>query len=66
MSCFSRDPGHVFPGNGNPKSPGIPGIFPSRDSRPTALFVDDFKARSNGLEGEKGNANMRWPQERDK
>ena len=37
VGSFSRDPGHVFPGNGNPKNPGIPGNFPSRDSRPTPL-----------------------------
>ena len=36
---FSRDPGPEFPGNGNAKIPGIPGNFPSRDSRPTALCV---------------------------
>ena len=36
---FSRDPGPEFPGNGNAKNPGIPGNFPSRDSRPTALVV---------------------------
>ena len=38
---FSRDPGPEFPGNGNAKNPGIPGNFPSRDSRPTALFTTD-------------------------
>ena len=36
---FSRDPGPEFPGNGNAKNPGIPGNFPSRDSRPTALSM---------------------------
>ena len=39
MGSFSRDPGPEFPGNGNAKIPGIPGNFPSRDSRPTALVV---------------------------
>ena len=34
---ISRDPGPLFPGNGKAKIPGIPGNFPSRDSRPTPL-----------------------------
>ena len=37
--CFPGIPGPEFPGNGNAKIPGIPGNFPSRDSRPTALNI---------------------------
>ena len=51
-SQISRDPGPLFPGNGKPKNPGIPGNFPSRESRPTALTMNSMRGEILSLKSE--------------